>query len=319
MARQKTAPDTRAIAATGAVATGAAAAAAAKVRARRRKRARQFQLAEGESTGAGVRRIVRGQLDDVADGLDVTDEQSVHAARKSFKRLRAVVRLTRDQLGDAPRRRENAAFRDAGRELSSARDARVLVDTLDKLDPEGFADLRSALVADYDRATDAAGRPDEAAVRTAVRDARGRVGRWRLNGNGTAGLASGLARMQRRGRRAYKAAKKDSSTEHLHELRKRTKDLWHAAEILRSADPKRMDRLAKDAHKLADLLGDDHDLATLGEAAERHRATLTPDELARLDALITESRGHLQGKALRRARKLYATKPRKLAKTLTTG
>jgi CHAD domain-containing protein len=316
MARQTKTPDARVIAATGAVAAGAAATAAGKVRSARRKRARQFRLAKGEDTGDGIRRIAAGQLDNVADDLDVSDERSVHDARKSFKRLRAVLRLSRDQLGDETRRRENEVFRDAGRELSGARDARVLVETLDKLDGEAFGGLRAALVADHERATNAADRPDEAAVRTAVDGARGRVETWPLNGDGTGALASGLARIQKRGRRAYKAAEKDPSTEHLHDLRKRTKDLWHAAQILRPAAPKRMKQLSNDAHDLSDLLGDDHDLATLSEAADRHSATLTPDERAQLDAVIADHRAQLQKKALRSARKLYATKPRKLAKTI---
>src|SRR3954468_2755861 len=276
MARQKKTPDTRVIAATGAVAAGAAAAAAGKGRSSRRRRARKFELEAGEPTGDGIRRIATGQLDNVADDLDVSDEQTVHDARKSFKRLRAVVRLTRDQLGDETRRRENATFRDAGRELAGARDARVLVETLDKLDPEAFAGLRAALVAAYEQATKAEDRPDETAVRTAVDEARARVETWPLNGEGTAALASGLERIQKRGRRAYKAAAKDPSTEHLHDLRKRTKDLWHAAQILRPAAPKRLKRLANDAHELSDLLGDDHDLATLSEAVDRHATTLSP-------------------------------------------
>jgi CHAD domain-containing protein len=300
MARPTKTPDPRALAATGALAAaGAAAAAAGKVRATRRDRARRFELDPDEPAAAGVRRIARGQLDDVAEHLDVSDDKSVHEARKSFKRLRALVRLSRDALGDDVRRRENAAFRDTGRALSGARDAAVLVETLDGLDPKAFSALRAAL------AEDRGGQPDEEAVKQAVDDARGRVETWPLNGDATAALASGFKRIRKRGRRAYNAAKRDPSTEHLHELRKRTKDLWHAAQILRPEKPKRMRKLARDAHKLANVLGDDHDLATLQEAAGQHRATLTDAEHARLTKLIERRRKKLQGKALRRAKALY--------------
>ena len=277
---------------------------------------RKFELEAGEPAGDGIRRIATGQLDNVADDLDVSDEQAVHDARKSFKRLRAVVRLTRDQLGDETRQRENATFRDAGRELSGARDARVLVETLDKLDAEAFGGLRAALVADYEQATKAGDGPDEAAVRGALDEARVRVQAWPLNGEGPAALASGLERIQKRGRRAYKAAAKDPSTEHLHDLRKRTKDLWHAAQILRPAAPKRLKRLANDAHELSDLLGDDHDLATLSEAVDRHATTLSSQEREQLDALIADRRKKLQKSALRCAKTVFATKPRKLAKKI---
>ena len=266
-----------------------------------------FELAQGEPAGPGLKRIARAQLDAITAHLDRHDDRSVHEARKAFKRLRALVRLTRDQLGDEIRRRENAAFRDAGRQLSGARDAQVLVETLDKLDPEAFAVLREALAAD------AAGDPDTASVRAAVDEARTRVDAWPLDEDSVTALAPGVARIQKRGRRAYRDAKKDPSAEHLHELRKRTKDLWHAAQILRA------DKLAKRAHKLADLLGDDHDLATLREAADRHSEALTPDERERLEGLIADRSKRLQRKALRRASALYTVKPRKLSKILTTG
>jgi CHAD domain-containing protein len=292
MARQPKSPDPRALAATGALAAAGAAAAAGKVRATRRRRARKFELAEDEPMADGVRRIAHGQLD-IADQLDVADERSVHEARKAFKRLRALVRLTRDQLGDEVRRRENVAFRDAGRGLSGARDARVLVETLDALAPERFAGLRAAV------AQDGGGEPDEAAVKRAVADARERVETWPLGDGGADALAPGMKRIRKRGRRAYKVARRDPSSENLHELRKRTKDLWHGAQIL--SKPK----LARRAHKLSDLLGEDHDLATLLGAAQRHADTMTPDEHAELTKLTERRRANLQRKALRRASNVY--------------
>jgi CHAD domain-containing protein len=293
MARRQTTPDTRALAATGALAAaGAAAAAAGKVRASRRERARKFELAKGEPMADGVRRIANGQLD-IADDLDVNDEQSVHEARKAFKRLRALLRLTRDQLGNEIRRRENTRFRDAGRQLSGARDARVLAETLDDLAPGQFTGLRAAV------ALDTGEEPDEAAVKREVADARGRVEIWPLDGGGADALAPGMKRIRKRGRRAYKAAKSEPSTEHFHELRKRTKDVWHAAQILNKS------KLARRAHKLSDVLGEDHDLATLLDAAERHESTLTTEERAALKQLVERRRAKLQRKALSRARNVY--------------
>jgi CHAD domain-containing protein len=59
--------------------------------------------------------------------------EAVHEARKSLKRLRALVKISRPALGDARYRRENAEFRQTGRLLSAARDAKVLIETLDGL------------------------------------------------------------------------------------------------------------------------------------------------------------------------------------------
>jgi CHAD domain-containing protein len=319
MARNAKKPDSRVLVAAGAVAASAAAAGTAtRVRARRRAEARRYRLGKDEPVTQGVRRIAHGQLELVAEQLhgDPGDE-GIHEARKAFKRLRALLRLTRDQLGTDVRRRENAAFRDAGRRLSGARDARVLVETLDDLiarnrdalQPGTFDGLRSALAAGAESDTDVG------AVLAAVDVAQARVEIWPLGEDDSmAALAPGLKRIYRRGRRAFRAAEAEPSSEHLHELRKRTKDLWHAAQILRPAAPKRLRKLGRKAHKLSDVLGDDHDLVTLLEAARERPAALTPVERELLEGLVDRRRSELRREGLKRAGKLYAARPRKVAR-----
>jgi CHAD domain-containing protein len=315
------------LAATGAMAAGAAAAAAETVRrqrARRRKRERRFRLEPGEPVSAGIRRIALGQIDLVADALSDgardggPSDVAIHDARKALKRLRALLRLAREELGPDVRARENAAFRDAGRRLSGARDAAVLADTLDELVRGGgeavpggaFGGLRAALAA-------SAGGPapaDVTAVQAAMAAARERVEAWPLPEPGEpAALAAGLRRIQRRGRRAAREASDEPDAEHLHELRKRTKDLWHAGQVLRPAQPKAMRAISRRAHDLSDLLGTDHDLAMLLAAARERPETLAAGEPELLETLVEQRRAALRDDALARARKLYARKPRAVA------
>jgi len=113
----------------------------------------------------------------------------VHEARKSFKRLRTTVRLARDELGDEVYRRENAAFRDAGRRLAGARDSQVLLETLaalcerhpEKAPPEGFVRFRRTLAGQHASAQrqlrDGAPRAE---VVGELREARARVSDWPL-------------------------------------------------------------------------------------------------------------------------------------------
>jgi CHAD domain-containing protein len=290
-----------------------------------------YRLRPGEGAADGVRRIARGQIDFAADELDGKGDgdldSAVHESRKAFKRLRALVRVSRDALGDEAYRRENTIFRDAGRRLSAARDAAVMVETLEgltaryrtELADDAFSGLRDAL-ADEAAAASARLADDRGAVEEvqgALAAARRRVAGWPIDDDGGLELLEpGFERIYRRGRRALKAARKDPDTEQLHELRKRAKDLWHAAQILRPAAPKPMKKLARRAHALSDLAGDDHDLAVLRAAARERHATLARGELALLEGLIDRRRGRLQRKALSRARRVYARKPRKLARVL---
>jgi CHAD domain-containing protein len=325
------------VVAAGAVASGGALAAGKLVRDRAAERAARrrtrFRLAPDEGAADGLRRIARGQIELASDRLKAGADDvagAVHEARKSLKRLRAVVRLARDELGDDVYRMENRAYRDTGRELSAARDAQVLGETLDALTKRyrreigdgAFAGLREALDADakaaHDRIGADAGAVEE--VRTGLEAARDRIAAWPLPEDQDASmLAPGFERIYKRGRRALKAARQDPTDENLHELRKRAKDLWHAAQVLRPRSPRPMKRLARRAHALSDLLGDDHDLAVLLDAARERYRTLGRGELALLRALVGRRRARLQRAALACAKRVYGPKPRVWTRRISKG
>ncbi|MGZ5342193.1 MAG: CHAD domain-containing protein [Solirubrobacterales bacterium] len=290
-----------------------------------------FTLHSGEAIGLGIRRIVRGQIDLAIDelGAGVREDpgEAIHACRKSFKRVRATLRLARDGLGDETYRRENAAIRDLGRELSDVRDSQVLVETLDalrdrhvdELHSGAFGHPRAGLVADHKAAERRIREGAEAIapVIAELRTARLRVAAWDLQRDGLEKLAPGFARIYRRGRRAFRAARKHSSNENFHELRKRTKDLWHAAEILTPAAPKAMKGLADSTHQLSSLLGEDHDLAVLSEHAARHPDRVADKhEAALLDTLTHRRRRDVQREAIELASRIFARKPKKVARLI---
>jgi hypothetical protein len=68
---------------------------------------------------------------------------------------------------------------------------------------------------------------------------------------------------------------------------------------------------AKEAHRLSDLLGDDHDLAVLRTALIAGAADI-PVDLESVIALIDHRRGQLQSDAFRVGARLYAEKPKAL-------
>src|SRR5207244_130714 len=140
-------------------------------------------------------------------------------------------------------------------------------ETLDGLAPSGhFGALHDALAGPVTCGSHngrARGHQVES-VLLALHQARARVDEWSLAGQGgPERLGPGLEQVYRRGRKALRAARRDPSVENLHELRKRAKDLWHAGQLLQECQPKRAKQLARRAHALSDLLGEDHDLAVL--------------------------------------------------------
>lgn len=322
---------TKTVAASAAVAAGGAIAAGKVVRDRvseraERNRARRFRLEADETPRQGIERVARGQLDlaiELIEGREAGGPEAIHEARKALKRLRAVLRLCRKWLGAERFRQENTILRDAGRSLSGIRDAQVLVETLDELAvdvPDGtWARFREELVAEVRVHEDTAGGAD-ANVVTALAGVRERVGLWPLpDDGGPAGLADGLERVYAKARRARRKAEHETTPATLHELRKRTKDVWHAAQLLDPLSPRRVGKLRRRAHRLSDALGSDHDLVVLGDRGDATPETFDPGELDLLHAVIERRRRKLVGEALGRAKKLYRRKPRKLVRRLSAA
>ena len=271
---------------------------------------RAYRLKADEPLPDGVVRAARGRVDHALDELrgktDSTAEEAVHEARKDMKKLRALLRLARGELGESTFARENVCFRDAARELAGARDTDVMLATLGGLElPDGQGgELRKAIQAG--RAADGAG-DREAAARRAVailKEARKRVSDWPLECESFDAVAEGLERTYRRGRRDFRAARAEPSAEALHEWRKRVKELWYHHTLLRALWPPVMAAVGDEAHELADRLGDDHDLAFLAEWVGEHA-----EPGAEFHEAVERRREALQAQAFELGARLYAEKP----------
>jgi CHAD domain-containing protein len=294
---------------------------------------RTYRLHADEYVPDGIRRIARGQLLDAHDALSGgstrTLGDAVHETRKRLKRLRASVRLTRDAIGEQTYERENTVFRETAQRLAAGRDAQVLLETLDdlrerfadELAPDATAALRARLQDEREHAVAATHHDDAgiAAVLGALEEADARTPTWSFACDGFDALSPGLRRIYRRGRKRMRAARKDPSPESLHEWRKRVKDLWHATQIVRAAQPERLRLVSARAHDLADLLGDAHDLSMLRDYVETHPQCFDAASRRGLLAVIDRREDTLRHKALKRGRRLYKRKPKRFVGAIERG
>jgi CHAD domain len=280
-----------------------------------RERERQFALLGDERLGDGLRRMALGQLDLtidlLADDGAMPAEKAVHEIRKALKRLRALIRLLEDELGEQAYASESAVLREAGRRVAGARDAEVIVRTLDELirrhpgklaHRRGVTRLRARLAAERGSAAQRAlgDRQTRAQLLADLRAARGRVAGWSLSdADGIQAVEAALKRLYSEGRRRHGRALRATGARAraMHEWRKRVKDLRYAAEMLDRADPddraggrrgkggkrrrKRdrargkagyLHRTARRADELGELLGDEHDLVLLAARVRAERA-----------------------------------------------
>lgn len=243
---------------------------------------RVYRLKGKEGAAEGIRRIALGRAGKAIEELDAGSgaedlADSIHEARKDLKKLRAVVRLVRVELGDDLYRAENGRYRDAGRRLARSRDAEVKVETLNLLRERCGQDLPPDLLAAWlvalegerdeivERHSGDQGESALAEARAAIAGGQEEIARWPLDDDSWQLVEAGLLSSYRGGRRAMKSACAEPTGASVHEWRKRTKDLWYQLRILSDAWRPVLAESADQAHQLAELLGDHHDLTVLAE------------------------------------------------------
>ena len=269
-----------------------------------------FEVREHEPLDQAICRIVIERIDKahrfLAGGKSGAREQAIHEARKQFKQIRGILRLVRQELGRKTYRQENKAFRDMGRPLSDARDADVMVEAFDRLldhfkvevKAKHYQPLRQ-LVRQLMRPAGKIGRSNKRNLILELSAAKERTQEWNLKNFGWPALRDGLHTIYRQSRKAMKTAENECTDEAFHEWRKRSKDLRYALELASAARPKSsLDRLADQAHSLANLLGDDHDLAVLKQTLKGLQAADHVDHLNSLLDLIERRRAGLQAEAI---------------------
>jgi CYTH domain-containing protein/CHAD domain-containing protein len=282
---------------------------------------RPYRLKREEDPIEGVRRIARGRAEKALEELGEAsgDElaASIHGGRKDLKKLRAVLRLVRVELGGKRYRAENRRYRDAGRLLSGSRDAEVKLETLEALekrfgDEVPADDLRAwseALEADRERLSGGSGGETAEKIeraRVAIERGRDEIADWPLRTDSWKLLAAGLERSYRQGRKRMRQALVDPSDENVHRWRKRAKDSWYQLRIVRKAWPGLLDETADRAHELADLLGDHHDLVVLREDFAKRGGLGRGDVFA---GLIERRQEELLDTAFELGKRFYAEKP----------
>jgi CHAD domain-containing protein len=281
-----------------------------------------YRFDADEDVPEAIVRCAREQLhhavSELSEGMGDDPVRAVHSARKAVKKERSLLRLARGAMSRKQRRRENDALRQAARQLSGVRDADVMIETMAQLShrfagqlPESaFEQIARAL--EHNREAPSGHTTDPGLHTRAIQELdaiRLRIDDWQLTQGGWSALEPGLLRSYGRGRSAFALARREPSLEALHTWRKRVKDLWYHDRLLAPVCGPAIRGQAKDAHRLADLLGDDHDLGVLRQTLIHDYAGVAVD-LDAVVGLIDHRRGELQTEAIHIGGRVYAEKPK---------
>jgi CHAD domain-containing protein len=260
-----------------------------------------------------------------ANSRPVDEAELVHEARKAIKRMRALARLLRKELGEEEFKRVNSSLRAAAKRLGGARDAEVRLETLQALadrHPKALAPPRIRRLEEQLESERASmiEPSDREEVLADIAAMRRQLARWNLLERDFDALEPGLRRIYREGRDRGKRAMRGHAhnARDLHDWRKRVKSLYYVLDMLGGAKSAGAREVRRQADLLGDLLGEEHDLWMLRVFVEEHPDTFAGDEQAReaLIARIQRRRARLHERALKLGARLYERKSRDFAQRI---
>jgi hypothetical protein len=268
-----------------------------------------------------IRRIALGRLATAAtvlkeqpDGLD----NAVHIARRYLKQCRALYRLVRSEAKSF-QKDENARLGHIGRQLSSLRDAKALIEATDYLRREiptrsnsmlmdrlsKRLDRRRVLMSDDDGG---AGKILASAAHNLVAAAAA-LSELELphsSKKSAACLGRGWDGVSERARQAIDAAS-DGGMEGFHDLRKRVQDRWMQASLIKGAWPTAMTAIQRQGKYLSDQLGHAQDLDILLRAIDGSEELVSDTvETEAIREAAQVQLDTLQSRCLERAREFFA-------------
>ena len=247
-----------------------------------------YRLKTNETMAAGIRRIAReqlqGTLTEIGGVVAGKEGEAVHATRKHIKKIRALLRLMRTEIGKKIFTEENRRLRDVARGFSGSRDARVQLQLLEKLREENhqdrlaFSQTAVALEEEMRSHADSFG-PQRHEAEATLQGICDRLDGWPVDGLRIDDLCCAL-RILISVVAIVSVASGRNQLRIIFSWRKRVKDIWYQTRILQNLNPAVICEMADAAKILGRQLGDLHDLAFFAsgwkprKAGEGERAAL---------------------------------------------
>jgi CHAD domain-containing protein len=289
-----------------------------------------YRLKRKERVAKGVRRIVREQLRSAikaARDRDAAQEERVHEVRTRLKRSRAALLMVRQRVGKAAAR-DAERLRDTGRRLAHPRDLAVQAHTFRLLgSPRLQRELPPGLLAQLAKAERHLNlelrpkRVERELRRTAkkLRALRDELGGWKVT-HGRRAVGKGVTTTYRKARRALDEARRRPSPKRFHDWRKRVKALSYELRIIAGAVPELTTTLVPKVERLAEILGQVHDLDCAKATVAQHpRWFGRGGDGTAVMALVDERRAQLEGEALALAESVFAGRAKDVRSLVEIG
>ena len=233
-----------------------------------------YTIERDAPVAAEIPRLIEDRVEAAIGHIDgdMDSHKTVHEVRKRCKEVRAALRLVRPEVSTYSE--ENAHYRDAARRLSDIRDVQAAVEVFDdhvrpavedsQLQSETLDDVRRELVEHRDDlATPAVIETRLDSVRVDLVEGRERLPALSIDGEGYDAMAGGLGKTYGRARTGLVDAYDDPTFDTFHEWRKRVGYHRDHTGLLSSGWDGPMAARRAELQTLAEVLGDETDLAEL--------------------------------------------------------
>ncbi len=289
-----------------------------------------LRLRYNEDFSKGIKRLIINECKTALEFLRVCEDENsrhkaVHETRKSFKKIRACLRLIRDQIDFY--KTENRWFRDQGRKISGIRDSTANLEALELLRGQYDTYLKSVTFRQFENelrvyrkqlANQIFHKENRLSeIRRDIECKVDEVAGWDFGINTFHGIESGLRRTYKRGYKGIKRAENSESIEDFHEWRKRVKYIRYQIDVLNRIRPKIMASLEDELHDITDLTGTMHDLHNLQVIARRlDQPFSNQNEKILFHALAEKYQQLMLKHALVKGRKFYKNSPEEFCSQL---
>jgi CHAD domain-containing protein len=252
-----------------------------------------YKFKTAETFAEGLHRIAGAQIEIAAQCLEPGADihKGVHEARKTFKRLRALLALYQDALAEDEFRDLNHQIRDIARALAGMREIQAMLDSLGQLEQRfgrgGHGKVLKALRVDLEAKRLESSLPGRAPsldllqIHEGLGQVAHSLAHIRVQGDGFEMIDPGLRRTYRAARHWHEQAyaldrSETGGDETFHEWRKALQRHWRHMQLLTPGWPNHLRARAQLAHEIAETIGQDHDLAMLDQYLEKSGRALGP-------------------------------------------
>lgn len=272
-----------------------------------------------EDFSEGLKRLMIEECQTAIKSIEAADDEesrheAVHEVRKAFKKVRACLRLVRDEIDYYSE--ENKWFRDQGRKISDIRDATANIEALDELKKQYdselyenlFKNLRKRLIAYRKELADQVFREENRLneIKNDLLEKIENIPSWNLDIQSFDEIRPSIERTYGRGLNGLQESIEEEKIEHFHEWRKRMKYLRYQIDILNRLWPQVFKALEDELHDVTDLTGFLHDLHNLQKSAQNLDNPFSGDEERILFfTLVDKQQEYMRKHALLKGEKFY--------------